>query len=107
MELSFHTKPLRGICESEAKADEELGKPMADVLRRRLADLRAATSPRDLVAGNPRVVVVEGEEQITLDLVDGHRIAVVANHVDNPVTEENRVDWAKVTRIKILRIEHD
>jgi hypothetical protein len=48
LELAFETKLLREICESEQKARQELGIKVAEALKRRLADLRAATSVEDL-----------------------------------------------------------
>ena len=53
MELLFKTQMLRTICEEEARAVSMLGVEAADRLRSRLADLRAAGTVSDLVAGNP------------------------------------------------------
>ena len=55
MEIAFNTKSLRAICESEAKAKRELGPSVAGILKHRLADLQAAKSANDLVAGQPRM----------------------------------------------------
>jgi hypothetical protein len=91
---------LRDICENEDQATLELGREVAEVLKRRLADLRAAKSPKDLVAGEPRVQG-DGKEMV-LDLCDGSRIVFNANH---PMMRGDAPDWATVNRIKILRIE--
>ncbi len=53
LELAFATKPLRELCESEAKAKQKLGAKIAAVLMHRLADLRAAYSIGDLPIGKP------------------------------------------------------
>lgn len=105
MELAFESKSLRVICESEAQAKLELGASVAEILKHRLADLRAATSSKDLVAGNPRVTA-DGQHMI-IDVGDAHRIVFKANHVNCPTTNTKEVDWARVSRIKILRIESD
>ena len=49
MELAFSTKALRAVCESEERAVRELGVDLASILKRRLADLRAAGNATDLV----------------------------------------------------------
>ena len=77
---------------------------MAEILKHRLADFSAATSPNDLLAGNPGVSGEGGRERMVVDLRDGYWIEFSANHPDNPETETGDVDWAKVSRIKILRI---
>ena len=107
MELAFDSKSLRTICESEAFAKRELGTVVAEVLKHRLADLRAATFVTDIVAGRPRVLDGVGNQHMVVDLCDAHRMDFCANHPNNPVTRAGELDWAKVSRIKILRIEGD
>ena len=105
MELAFDSKSIRTICENEAQAKLELGASVAEVLKHRLADMRAARSPKDLVVGRPRIGA-DGQHMV-IDLSDGHRIIFKPNHVNSPLTKTGELDWAKVSRIKILRIEGD
>lgn len=107
LELAFANKSLRQLCESEAKANRNLGVRMAEKLRRRLADLRAATCANDLIAGNPYELDSTGSQQIAVNLCEGSRIVFCANHNTIPLLESGGVDWSKVSRIKILRIESD
>lgn len=107
MELAFDTKELRALCESELQAKLELGPRIADALKHRLADIRAAKAPKDLVAGRPRALGDTGTEYMTLELCEGWRIVLGANHPSNPMLESGRLDWSKVSRVKILRIESD
>ena len=108
LELAFESRSLRTICESESNAKCELGSTVAEVLKHRLADLRAATSVNDLVAGQPRERDgVNQQKEMVVELCDGYRIAFEANHRKNPMKETDILDWAKVSRIKILRIETD
>ena len=58
LELAFNSRELRSICEHEPTAKDALGAEIAEALRRRLADLRAATSIADLIVGNPHTVEV-------------------------------------------------
>jgi len=107
LELAFESKMLRTICESESRACLELGAAVAESLKHRLADLRAARTATDLLAGRPRTVRGTGRECMVVDLRDGNRLVFAASHPTNPMTQTNNVDWTKVMRIKILRIESD
>ena len=105
LELAFANKPLRQLCENEAHAKHELSPTVAEILKHRLADLRAAISVKDLVAGNPRRLHGADHQHMAIDLCDGYRIVFCANHPNNPVVESGELDWSKVSRVKILRIE--
>ena len=108
VELAFATKSLRTICESQANAKRELGPHVAEALKHRLADLHAATSPKDLLVGRPRELDGSGPKRpMAIDLIDGHRIVFSANHPKPPTTESGDLDWSKVSRVKLLRIEKD
>lgn len=103
LELAFESMPLRTICEKEAQAKHELGDSVAEVLKHRLSDLVAAKSVKDLLAGRPRIG--DDRSHIVVDLGESHHLVFKANHPNNPLTSSNDLDWGKVTRVKILRIE--
>ena len=107
LQLAFESTRLRTICEKEDQAKSELPAAVAEILKHRLADLRVAQSPRELVAGRPRVRDGAGSQPMIVDLCDGWRIVFSANHLSNPVTEAGNLEWARVSRIKILRIERE
>ncbi len=104
MLLAFHSASLRKVCENEQHAKEELGEAVGKALRHRLADMIAATSVSDLVAGRPREHAGNPSGQMAVDLCDNYCIVFKANHTKNPVTETGSTDWKRVSRIKILRI---
>ena len=105
MQLAFESKSLRNICESEDQSKLTLGAEVAEILKHRLADLRAAQSPLDLVAGRPRVLDGVNPQRMIVELCNGWRIVFSANHPHNPITEAGNLDWVRVSRIKISRIE--
>ncbi len=108
MELAFDTKSLRNICESEAQAKREFALPIAESLKRRLGDMRAAMAAVDLPAGQPHELTISGLECMAVNLSDGYRVVFCSNHTKKPITQIGALDWARVNRIKILRIEkHD
>jgi len=83
----------------EAGPGEQRG---LDAVERRLADLRAATSVEDLPVAKPR----KNSGTCVVDLPQGYRLVFVPNHTKNPMLKPRTVDWARVGRIKILRIEN-
>jgi len=105
LELAFDSRSLRDICESAAEARSKLGQSVAEILRHRLADLHAARTIRDLVAGQPRIG--RDSQHLVIDLCDGYRLVLTANHNKCPTTPTNQIDWTKVHRIKILGIRTD
>lgn len=107
VELAFATKSLRQLCETRAKADRHFGVAVAGKLRRRLSDLRAATTVNDLVAGKPRELRHRSQPCLAVQLGEGARLVFGPNHPVMPVLPSGDVDWSNVTRVKILRIEHD
>jgi hypothetical protein len=104
LELAFSTKALRAVCESEERALREFGVELASILKRRLADLRAAANATDLVAGNPRPAP-HSKEELMLDLADGLTVFLTANHAAIPRLRSGDIDWSNVSRVKLLRIK--
>ena len=105
VELAFATKSVRNLCESKVQADRHLGVAVAERLRRRLSDLRAATSVKDLVAGKPRELARRPQSLFAVQLGGGARLVFRSNHIVTPVLASGNADWSQVTRVKILRIE--
>jgi len=107
LELAFANKTIRRVCENQASASRELGVEVADSLRRRLADLRAAPNVKDVIAGSPRENDSNSQSHFTVDLANGVRLVFCANHNSTPMLKTGTVDWAKVSRVKILKIENN
>jgi plasmid maintenance system killer protein len=107
VEIAFAKKSLRQLCESERTARRSLGARVAERLKRRLADLRAANCVADLVAGRPRELQSAEPGQMSVDLGDGFKLVFSANHSPAPLVGGGSVNWSKVNRVKILSIESD
>jgi hypothetical protein len=101
LELAFETKALRDICESEAIAKRTLGVKVADALRRRLSDFRSIDSFDELPFAKPK----KSSNTVKFDLPDDWQLVVTSGHGDNPKLTSGKIDWSKVTRLKIARIE--
>jgi plasmid maintenance system killer protein len=102
--LAFAKKSLRRICEKNSVAERKLGKKVAAKLRRRLADLRAAPTARDLAAGQPRIV---SSDQMVVDLGRGYRLRFEPNHNRIQRTDSGDIAWDEVTRVLITKLEND
>ena len=105
MNLAFRNAGHPALCECQSKAERAFGIKAATRLRERLADIRAAESVTELVAGQPREIQEGRRRHFAVDLANGYRMVFCANHVRIPVNETDRVDWSRVTRVKILQIE--
>jgi hypothetical protein len=75
---------------------------VAESLKHRLADIEAAGSVQDLVAGHPRRCKTSAGYVISLG--DGICLKFTANHIKNPVERDGNVDWSQVSRIQITEI---
>jgi proteic killer suppression protein len=104
MELSFRTRTLRSTCEDEATTSSSLEPETVERLRRRLADLRAARTVLDLVAGRPSFGG-EGKVELRLQIGDGYELYCRPNHRPLPLDEEGSVDWHRVHRLQVMEIE--
>lgn len=107
LEIAFATKKLRHLCESEEAARSSLGSGVAEKLKARLADLRAASCVKDLVAGRPRHLAGRRPTSLGINLSDGWRFVICANHNDVPQLKSGAVDWARVNRVKVVDIDKD
>jgi hypothetical protein len=105
LEIAFESKSLRAVCEDEAQARREYDDAVVEALQHRLADLRAASSARDILAGRPRIIDGADGDCMAVDLEGSLQLVFAASHAENPKTAAGTCDWAKVTRVKIMRIE--
>jgi len=105
LELAFANKSIRSLCESETLAAKALGVRVAKQLIGRLADLLAIQGVHELVAGNPCELDGALHGHMSITLCDGFKIVFCANHSAKHVHKAGKVDWSKVTRIKIIEVK--
>lgn len=104
MEIAFDTKDLRTLCESERKARGKLGDEVVEQLQHRLADLGAAISLADLSAADLGFRFDDATALCSVDLAQGYEMKLAVNHRDVPRLSSGAVAWAKVERVKVIRI---
>ncbi len=102
MELAFATKALRSLSEDHDSAVGKFGEKAAADLRARIADLRAADSVADIVAGSPQFF--DDDPRMTISVLDTIEIVLRPNHVKMPRLAEGGVDWHHVRRLRIDKL---
>ncbi len=100
MELAFRTKSLRSLCGDEEIAVQQFGRKVATELRARIADLRAATSFDDIVAGQP-AFLNDHDPRAIIALAEGITMVMRPNHPDISRNVQPRLNWKQVYRIRI------
>lgn len=102
VQIAWDSEELREICEVASAADTALGQEVAAQLRARLADLAAADSPLDLLAGEPDLI--DGDPPtIHIRLAGDDLLVIVSNHRASD-ERPSATDWSRVRRIRIVSI---
>jgi proteic killer suppression protein len=104
MEIIFGDSKLLKLCEQQAVAQKQLGQVCARKLRSRLADLAAAGSVRELVAGRPHPLKGDRAGQFAVDLEGAKRLVFKPANDPIPCNEDGSIDWSKVTHVCIVFI---
>ena len=104
LELSFSSSEIREVCLSQYTAVREFGSFIGEKLIDRLADLRAATSPIDLIAGNPQPIEIRSNQYYAVYLSENNFLVFSTNQKETPIFDNGYIDWAHIYRIKILYI---
>lgn len=100
LDLAFSDKALRYICESQVKARKELGDEVAAQLHLRLADIEAIDAITELTW----VPLTLGPTTVDIEFYPGFRLIAEANEA-NPPLHGNAVDWTKVERLLLMKLE--
>lgn len=103
IQLAFQDEIIRKVCESTISAKRRFGGAVGQSLHVRLADLKAAGSPADLVDWGFAKFDGAANDQIVILLDESYCIRVVSNHKPQPIASD-KLDWGKVSRVKILSI---
>ena len=80
---------------------------MAEMLKHRVADLRAASSVLDLLAGAPRVLEMGTRSCLVIDLCDAYQMRLDSNHPRDARRSGDGLDWSHVRRLKIIAIDKE
>jgi len=103
MLIQFDTAELRSLCEDEALATQKFGSE-AQLILAGIADLASAPSLGELPPGIAEPV--EGNTKRFSVELGSYRLTFAPNHKALPTSEPGDLDLRKVTRVKIMAIEH-
>jgi hypothetical protein len=106
MELAFETVGLRRLCESDTEPRKRLPGTAVDELQDRLADISAAMSASDLIAGEP-AFDSRPPGGISFSLEGGYQLVCVGNHPVSPLTDSGLVDFSRVRRLKVVLLTQE
>jgi proteic killer suppression protein len=104
MVIGFRTRALQSIANDAKAARKALGKRSADVLRRRLDDLRAADNLEATRHLPGRCHELKGDRagQLAIDLEHPKRLVLEPR--DGVRRADGGLDWFSVTAIEIVEI---
>ncbi|MDO8446611.1 MAG: type II toxin-antitoxin system RelE/ParE family toxin [Deltaproteobacteria bacterium] len=108
MDIIFKTSKLQKICNDQKLLTRTHGTRRAELMRRRLDDLRAATCLEEMRhLKQTRCHELHGNKagQLSVDL--DHPYRLIFQTANNPVPQrvDGGLDWAKVTAVMIIGVE--
>lgn len=104
MDVAFHTRELRELAHDRKAATKTLGARCAEILRKRLDDLRAATSLEAMRHLPGRCHELKGDRAGELAIDLEHPKRLVFKPADGKRGLNSLLDWSSVTAIEILEI---
>jgi len=106
IDIAFSTRAVRSLCQSSEAIERKYGAEVARALISRLADVRASSSIAELSSVVP--LSTDGEKGNVTIQVSGEIVSYIhasENHRISPRLADGNVDWARVTRVQIRKVE--
>jgi proteic killer suppression protein len=108
LEISFSNQKLAKLLNRATDVLRTYGPDNGKRILTRLTQIAAAETLADL-STLPQTRVHEHkadhDEQISVDVKHPYRLMLIPDHSETPRKPDGGLDWAKITRVKILRIE--
>lgn len=103
MELSFGSEKLRDLCERQQVAEAKFGASLTRELRCLLAEMEAAESVGDILELCADHFIECGDRMtVTRSTI---RVELCSGHVKPRLGPDGKVDWRRVTRLRLESIE--
>lgn len=104
LEIAFQSRELRATCESPTRAKRELGESASKALRRVLADMNAVEAVAELFEMGLEIEnCIQGQGMLRFHLSEELSLYCAVNQQNVPI-DSVTIDWARVTRLKLVRI---
>lgn len=107
MVISFSSRKLQKLCNSEREMRSKYGLRMAEKLMQRLVELQAADTLDDLgrlPSARCHELSQDRAGQLAVDLIHPKRLIFSPNHNPSPTKPDGGLDWTKVTSVVIVEI---
>ena len=107
MEISFKNTKLAKVLNSERELVRAYGPDNGRRIGRRLQNIADATTLEELARlPQTRVHELSGDrdEQISVDVKHPYRLILVSNHEETPRKPDGGLDWARITKVKVVEI---
>jgi plasmid maintenance system killer protein len=108
MEITFASSKLEKECNQEKLLIRRYGPKQAQLLRRRLDEIRAADS-LEVLGTLPQArcheLKADRAGQISVDLKHPYRLLFEPAQQPTPRKPDGGLDWAKITAVRILEVE--
>jgi plasmid maintenance system killer protein len=106
VEISFANRKLQKLCESDKELRKAYGSDGAKKVRRRLSDLRAATTLEDMRNLPGRIHELEGgrDGQLAIDLAGSRRLVIAPTNGWPSAKEDGAHVWTEIDAVQLLEI---
>ena len=106
MQLSFASRKLQKVCESERELGRAYGNDCAKKVMSRLSDLRAVASLADMrnLPGRCHELAADRDGQLALVLSGGRRLVFEPQDGWPEAEEEGGDAWAEIDAVRVLEI---
>lgn len=101
MKITYQDEDVEALCKQSKIATKRLGKESAIKLKRRMAELYAATVVAELVIGRPHPLARDRAGQFAVDLHRAKRLIFKPSGIP-PLKADGTIDWSSVTDITII-----
>lgn len=106
MEVSFATRKLRKVCESEKELRRACGTDAAKKVMSRLSDLCAAATLEDMrnLPGRCHELAGDRAGQLGIDLTGGRRLVIAPTNGWPPSEKAGSHVWGEIDAVQVLEI---
>jgi toxin HigB-1 len=106
VEISFASRKLQKLCESEKELQRAYGRDCARKVMSRLSDLRAATTLEDMrsLPGRCHELAGDRAEQLAIELAGGRRLVIQPANGWPSAKEEGAHVWSGIDAVQVLEI---
>lgn len=106
MDVSFASRKLQKLCESEKELRKAYGSDSAKKAMRRLSDLRAAATLEDMRNLPGRIHELSGDRdgQLAIDLAGGRRLILTPTNGWPAEKAEGAHVWTTIDAVTVLEI---